>query len=176
MTNLERFLNSEFFKKWPYRDCWFSDSPFPKNFVDCFIPDQQPGPSDVDQKIIKDPPGLYYKHLSPKIARGVFDSAQSLVVGMKDGELYSASLLVHPETERMTGKTPPDRVKEYYLPFVQSLSGVEFSLDTILELYQFALIGDFGWSTSCYRWVAMVQKWDGHRDCNIHVVEAFMRG
>lgn len=173
MNRLESFLASDFFERWPYRDCWFSKSPFPKNLVDCFLPDNQPGPSVADVAIVPEPPGLEYFHLSPKLKLGALKSGQSMIVGMRDGELVTASLMVHRETEAWTKQTALERVDDYYEPFVRAVSGAYLGVYRLIDLYEQALAGVPGMWIEDEGWIAVVQRWDHHRDCNIHVVEAF---
>lgn len=58
--------NSSWFNTHRYIDCPKTNGGFwPAGVLDCVIPDELGGPSQDDLAIVKDPPGLFYKHMSP---------------------------------------------------------------------------------------------------------------
>jgi hypothetical protein len=170
-----------------YRDC-SSDScgNWPENFLDCLIPDDNGGPTLEDALIVSDPPNLYYKHLTPL---NLSFSGESLVVGLEGGmcgtTTRSLTLMVHPDSElpKIASVGAFARVEEYYLPFVLGATGYTsstISTSDLLPLYDAAVYHcadgsdgtGYGTTLEVGEYVIVVQHWDMHRDCNIHVVNA----
>lgn len=177
-------IQSGWFETYRYGDCPAdSCGVWPELFVDCFLPDRTGGPSEEDRETVPDPPGLYYKHLTP---RDVLRTGESLMVGVEGGtcgtRLRSLSLMVHPQTERRivddVGVTA--RVEQFYAPFVEGAVGREVPTEVVETLYRAALYqcganngGDTrgqGARVDLGPFVAVVQWWDGMADCNVHVV------
>jgi len=181
-NNHSHLINSGWFIDSSYGDCP-SDSCdiWPLSILDCIGPDDHFGPV-VDEYIVNDPPGLYYKHLSPNLSF----SGESLLVGIYDSmcgtESGSLSVMVHPDIEniKLESMSVEERVEEFYLPFVLGATG--FTTETLgtadlVPLYEAALnnCGTTGPNgKSAYRifgnYYVIVQNWEAHLDCNIHVV------
>jgi len=178
-------INSDWFTASRFVDCPSeSCGIWPSGIVDCIFPDEHPGPSAVDNLVISDPPGLYYKHLTPLDSI----SRESLLVGVY-GEMCgtasgSLSLMVHPEFElpKLDTMTIEERVEQYFLPYVLGATGLTTSTITtadLVPLYKAALFncgtGSDGTGQGMHRifddYYVVVQHWTGIEDCLIHVVD-----
>jgi len=178
-------ISSDWFTAASYGDCPSESCEiWPQSIWDCFVPDDHFGPVD-DKFIVNDPPGLYYKHLSPNLSF----SAESLLVGIYDGMCGTAagslSVMVHPDIEnrKLESMSKEERVEEFYLPFVLGATGLTtetIDAAALMPLYDAALLncGTFGpTGEGAYRvfgdYYVIVQNWEAHLDCNIHVVNPF---
>ena len=179
-------INSDWFSDLRFVDCPSeSCGIWPGSLADCIFPDGLPGPSTGDNLVVSDPPGLYYKHLTPL---NLSLSGESLLVGvygpMCGTASGSLSIMVHPETElpKLNSMTSEERVEEYYLPFVLGATGMTTSTITtedLVPLFEAAVYhcgdGSDGTGQGMHRvfddYYVVVQHWTGLADCNIHVVD-----
>jgi hypothetical protein len=181
---IDNLKNSDWFNTYGYSDCSSqSCGNWPTNFLDCFIPDDNIGPGDIDNQVISDPPGLYYKHLTPW---DITNSGESLVVGLEDGmcgtTIRSLTLMTHPETElpKISSMGVAARVEQFYLPYIRgAIDDPTIPLEAIIPLYEASVYhcgtGSDGTGQGLYQvfgdYSVVVQDWEMHQDCNIHIVQ-----
>jgi len=170
------FIKTEWYQRWKYKDCIFtSKGVWPSGILDCFVPDSSSKPSERDQACFPDPEGLTYKHLSP--GKQILKSLESMMVGIKGDRIYSLSLMVHPASEKsiLDGMTIEERIEEFYKPPFDFMSGenvstmgLEYLYDKARDEFRFQNIGNALLLKNC---VIVIQQWDHHRDCNLHITE-----
>jgi hypothetical protein len=183
-NDVNALIGSAWMRTYGYGDCGLDGCTiWPNSMIDCAIPEGLVGPSAGDRGVVADPPGLFYRHLTPK---QFLESGQSLLVGVEGSlcgrTLQSVSLMVHGSEQGHVDKIGVTaRVAEFFQPFVEGATGQKIQTRDLEPLYRAALYNcgaNNGGSTAGRGvnrvfgdYVAVVQWWDGLQDCNIHVVK-----
>ena len=151
--------DSAWFSSHGYKDCPTTAIKFwPTHIADCSIGDEGAGPTESEQKILPENPGLYHKHLLPTDympgnpvdgtgpdSDDSFDSVYAGIEGDKSGTVIKeVTLLVHPELEvpiikKLGENGLQKRAQILYEPFLEGAVGHDVAVEKAVSLFDAGL-------------------------------------